>query len=78
MPLWQLVLAYSSSIILFLGFCILMFYLRMLVSRLEEESQTDALTGLRSRRNFLTHGAVRDHAGDARLLSLYPGIDRPG
>ncbi len=53
-PLWQLVLAYSSPIILFLGFSILMFYLRMLVKRLEEESQTDALTGLRNRRNFLT------------------------
>jgi diguanylate cyclase (GGDEF)-like protein len=53
-PLWQMMLAYSSSVILFLGFCTLMFYLKMLVSRLREESQTDALTGLRSRRNFLT------------------------
>ena len=52
-PLWESELGYSSFVIAFLGFGVMMFYFRSLFQHLEEESQTDALTGLRSRRNFL-------------------------
>lgn len=52
-PLWEEVLAYLSIALVFLVFSILMSSLKSSFHRLKEENQTDALTGLRSRRNFL-------------------------
>lgn len=44
---------YSSFAIVLIGFSTLAIELRKLVTRLNEESQTDPLTGLKNRRSFL-------------------------
>jgi len=53
-PFWHAALAYSSLVIVFVAFSLLMYYLRTLLTQLKDESQTDALTGLRSRRHFMS------------------------
>lgn len=49
---WLLALSYASVILVYLSWGALMLYLRSLFARLKAESETDALTGLRSRRSF--------------------------
>jgi len=73
-PIWQAALAYSSLVTVFVTFSILICYLRTLLIQLREESQTDALTGLRSRRHFMSvsqfeiYRSTRD--GDAFTMAI--------
>jgi len=73
-PLWQAALAYSSLVTVFVAFSILISYLRTLLMRLKEESETDALTGLRSRRHFMSVAQFEVYrstrAGDAFTLVI--------
>jgi len=55
-PIWQPTAAYASDVIIFATFGMLMTRIKSLCNRLEKESQTDVLTGLRSRRAFLDSG----------------------
>lgn len=52
-PFWERTLAYISVVIVLIGFVLVMTGLKKSFGRLLEENQTDALTGLRSRRNFI-------------------------
>jgi diguanylate cyclase (GGDEF)-like protein len=52
-PPWHVALAYLSVILVYLGFSLLMFNLKASFKRLLDENQTDSLTGLSSRRNFV-------------------------
>ncbi len=45
-------MSYSSFLIVFVAFTLLIYYLRTIFSQLHPESRTDVLTGLRSRRGF--------------------------
>jgi len=73
-PIWQAALAYSSLVTVFVAFSMLIAYLRTLLMQLKEESQTDGLTALRSRRHFMSvtqyeiHRSIR--AGDAFTLVI--------
>jgi len=71
-PFWQAALAYSSLVTVFVAFSMLIAYLRALLLQLKEESQTDALTGLRSRRHFMSVAQFElyrsTRAGDAFTL----------
>ena len=73
-PVWQAALAYSSLVIVFAAYSSLISCLRALLMQLKEESQSDALTGLRSRRHFMSvtqfelHRSTR--AGDAFTLVM--------
>ena len=73
-PFWHSVLAYGSFVIVFSGFGALIFYLKSLFTRLQDESQTDALTGLRSRRSFLEMAQLamtrNARSGNALTLAL--------
>ena len=73
-PIWQAVLAYSSLVTVFVAFSILISSLRSLLMQLKEESQTDALTGLRSRRHFMSVAQFElyrsTRAGDAFTLAI--------
>jgi diguanylate cyclase (GGDEF)-like protein len=51
-PFWQSALAYASVTLVFIIFFAMMRSLKAAVYRLKSENQTDALTSLRSRRNF--------------------------
>ena len=50
---WQYIVAYLSTSIVFLGFVALVYFFKLLFYRLQTESRTDALIGLKSRRGFL-------------------------
>jgi len=60
-PLWHVVLALTSIVLVFTTYSLLILYLRRLLLRLQEESHTDSLTGLRSRRHFLSAAQLEIH-----------------
>ena len=52
-PLWEAVLAYASVCLVLAGFALTAVGMRAVFLRLENERNTDPLTGLRNRRSFL-------------------------
>jgi len=60
-PVWHVVLALTSIVIVFTTYSLLILYLRRLLLRLQAESHTDSLTGLRSRRHFLSAAQIEIH-----------------
>lgn len=62
---WLLALSYASVSLVYLSWGALIFYLRSMFARLMAESETDSLTGLRSRKSF-TQQAQLELARSAR------------
>ena len=52
-PVWQLLLAYLSPVIVLLSFAGLIYRQKLMMQKLLDESYTDVLTGIRNRRGFL-------------------------
>jgi len=52
-PSWQIALAISSPVIVFISFSFLLYRQRIVVQKLLDESRSDPLTGVRNRRAFI-------------------------
>ena len=69
-PLWHVLLALTSIVIVFTTYSLLILYLRRLLLRLQEENFTDSLTGLRSRRHFLSSAQLEIHRSNRTMGEL--------